>query len=99
MKVVVDIVPQGDIKKLVDDMKNGNDKVATLLLQEKDGKVLLVARVKDTTIKAGDWIKAIAPIVGGGGGGRPDFAQAGGKDPSKIEEAKTAALKYLKNNI
>ncbi|MCD4758029.1 MAG: alanine--tRNA ligase [Arcobacteraceae bacterium] len=99
VKVVVDIVPQGDIKKLVDDMKNGNDKVATLLLQEKDGKVLLVAGVKDTTIKAGDWIKAIAPIVGGGGGGRPDFAQAGGKDPSKIEEAKTAALKYLKNNI
>ncbi len=99
VKVVVDIVPQGDIKKLVDDMKNGNDKVATLLLQEKDGKVLLVAGVKDTTIKAGDWIKAIAPIVGGGGGGRPDFAQAGGKDPSKIEEAKIAALEYLKNNI
>ncbi len=99
VKVVVDIVPQGDIKKLVDDMKNGNDKVATLLLQEKDGKVLLVAGVKDATIKAGDWIKAIAPIVGGGGGGRPDFAQAGGKDPSKIEEAKTAALEYLKNNI
>jgi alanyl-tRNA synthetase len=99
IKVVVDIVPQGDIKKLVDDMKNGNDKVATLLLQEKDGKVLLVAGVKDASIKAGDWIKAIAPIVGGGGGGRPDFAQAGGKDPSKIEEAKTAALEYLKNNI
>ena len=39
IKVVVDIVPQGDLKKLVDDMKNGNDKVATLLLQEKDGKV------------------------------------------------------------
>jgi alanyl-tRNA synthetase len=99
VKVVVDIVPQGDIKKLVDDMKNGNEKVATLLLQEKDGKVLLVAGVKNSSIKAGDWIKTIAPIVGGGGGGRPDFAQAGGKDPSKIKEAKEKALEYLKNNI
>jgi alanyl-tRNA synthetase len=99
IKVVVDIVSNGDLKKLVDDMKNGNEKVATLLLQEKDGKVLLVAGVKNTSIKAGDWIKAIAPIVGGGGGGRPDFAQAGGKDPSKIQEAKDKALEYFKSNI
>jgi alanyl-tRNA synthetase len=98
-KVVVDIVQNGDIKKLVDDMKNGNDSIATLLLQEKGGKVLLVAGSKNTPIKAGDWIKAVAPIVGGGGGGRSDFAQAGGKDASKIEEAKTAALNYLKNNL
>ena len=99
VKVVVDIVAQGDIKKLVDDLKNGNEKVAALLLQEKDGKVLLVAGSKNTAIKAGDWIKKIAPIVGGGGGGRPDFAQAGGKDPSKIETAKTEALAYLKENL
>ena len=99
VKVVVDIVEQGDLKKLVDDMKNGNEKVATLLLQPKGDKVMLVAGVKNASIKAGDWIKAIAPIVGGGGGGRPDFAQAGGKDASKIQEAKVAALEYLKANI
>ncbi|MEA3383448.1 MAG: alanine--tRNA ligase [Campylobacterota bacterium] len=102
VKVVVDIVENGDIKKLVDDMKNGNDSVATLLLQAKGDKVMLVAGVKNTPdgkLKAGDWIKAIAPIVGGGGGGRPDFAQAGGKDASKIDEAKAAALKYVKENI
>jgi alanyl-tRNA synthetase len=44
--------------------------------------------------KAGDIIKAIAPMVGGSGGGRPDFAQAGGKDPSKLDAAlaKVASL-------
>ncbi len=98
-KIVVDIIENGDIKKLVDDYKNGNKKVAILLLQAKDEKVMLVAGSKNTNIKAGDWIKAIAPIVGGGGGGRPDFAQAGGKDVSKIDEAKAAALEYAKENL
>ncbi len=99
VKVVVDIVENGDIKKLVDDMKNGNEKIATLLLQAKGDKVMLVAGVKDASLKAGDWIKTIAPIVGGGGGGRPDFAQAGGKDASKINEAKDAALAYVKEKL
>jgi alanyl-tRNA synthetase len=99
VKVVVDIVDQGDIKKLVDDLKNGNEKVAVLLLQKKGEKVLLAAGSKNTSIKAGDWIKAVAPVVGGGGGGRPDFAQAGGKDASKINEAKEAAYNYLKDNL
>ncbi len=98
-KVVVDIVENGDIKKLVDDMKNGNDKIAILLLQKKGDKVLLVAGVKNAKVKAGDWIKAVAPVVGGGGGGRPDFAQAGGKDASKIDEAKIKAMEFLKENI
>jgi len=100
VKVVVDIVEQGDIKKLVDDMKNGNETIATLLIQPKGDKVMLVAGVKNTPdVKAGDWIKAIAPIVGGGGGGRPDFAQAGGKDVSKIGEAKEAALAFVKEKL
>ncbi len=99
VKVVVDIVDQGDIKKLVDDMKNGHEKIAILLLQVKGDKVMLVAGVKNASIKAGDWIKAVAPIVGGGGGGRPDFAQAGGKDASKVKEAKIRAMEFLKENI
>ncbi|NVJ52362.1 MAG: alanine--tRNA ligase [Campylobacteraceae bacterium] len=98
-KVVVDIVENGDIKKLVDDYKNGNEKVAILLIQPKGEKVMLVAGSKNTNIKAGDWIKAVAPIVGGGGGGRPDFAQAGGKDVSKVNEAKEAALNFAKENL
>ena len=98
-KVIVDIVKNGDIKKIVDDTKNGNEKVAILLIQAKDDKVMLVAGSKNTNIKAGNWIKEIAPIVGGGGGGRPDFAQAGGKDVSKVDEAKAKALAYAKENL
>lgn len=98
-KVVVAIVENGDLKKIVDDLKNANEKLAVLLLQAKDDKVLIVAGSKNTNIKAGEWIKNIAPIVGGGGGGRPDFAQAGGKDVTKVEEAKVAALSYAKENL
>ncbi|HRL09185.1 MAG TPA: DHHA1 domain-containing protein, partial [Aliarcobacter sp.] len=93
------VIENGDLKKIVDDMKNANEKLAILLLQAKDDKVLIVAGSKNTNIKAGDWIKNIAPIVGGGGGGRPDFATAGGKDITKIEEAKIAALTYAKENL
>jgi alanyl-tRNA synthetase len=54
-----------------------------------DKVALVVAVTPDLTskVKAGDIIKEIAPIVGGSGGGRPDFAQAGGKDTSKLDEA------------
>ena len=98
-KVVVAVVENGDLKKIVDDMKNANEKLAILLLQAKDDKVLIVAGSKNTNVKAGEWIKNIAPIVGGGGGGRPDFAQAGGKDVTKVEDAKIAALTYAKENL
>ena len=98
-KVVVSIVENGDLKKIVDDIKNANEKLAIFLLQAKDDKVMIVAGSKNTNIKAGDWIKNIAPIVNGGGGGRPDFATAGGKDITKIEDAKIAALNYAKENL
>lgn len=99
VKLIVDIIENGDLKKIIDDTKNGNEKVAILLLQAKDDKVSIVAGSKNTDIKAGDWIKNIAPIVGGGGGGRPDFATAGGKDISKIEDAKKVALEFAKANL
>ncbi|MBS9782356.1 MAG: alanine--tRNA ligase [Arcobacter sp.] len=99
VKVVVDVLENGDVKKIVDDMKNANEKLAILLLQAKGDKVMIVAGSKNTSIKAGDWIKAVAPVVGGGGGGRPDFAQAGGKDVSKIDDAKKVALDFVKSNL
>ncbi len=94
--LVVDVMDAGDIKSRIDDLKNEKDAVAVLLLQVKDDKVLIAAGVKNAPIKAGAWIKEIAPIVGGGGGGRDDFAQAGGKDASRVEDAKVVALAYAK---
>jgi alanyl-tRNA synthetase len=70
-----------------------------MLFQVKGDKVLIACGVKNANAKAGDWIKKIAPILGGGGGGRPDFAQAGGKDASKLPEAKEAALSFIKEAL
>ena len=99
VELIVDILGAGDIKARIDDLKNEKESVAVLLLQAKDDKVMIAAGVKNAPLKAGAWIKEIAPIVGGGGGGRDDFAQAGGKDASKIEEAKQAALAYAKAHL
>ena len=97
--VVVQEYPSGDIKDKIDELKNQNEKLCTMLFQVKGDKVLIAAGVKGADAKAGDWIKKIAPILGGGGGGRPDFAQAGGKDASKLPEAKTEALNYIKEAL
>jgi alanyl-tRNA synthetase len=70
--------------------------LAVLLLAAAEGKVQLVAGLSRDLIErglhAGNWLKQVAPIVGGGGGGRPDLAQAGGKNPEKIAEAVEHAL-------
>jgi len=95
VNVIVEEVESGDIKAMIDEIKNKYENVAVMLFMKKGDKVMLAAGSKNTPIKAGDWIKFIAPIVGGGGGGRPDFAQAGGKDPSKITTALEEAKVYL----
>jgi alanyl-tRNA synthetase len=99
VEVIVDELKAGDIKKSIDDIKNQKNSVAIMLFQVKGDKVLIASGVKNASIKAGAWIKEIAPIVGGGGGGRDDFAQAGGKKPQMIEEAKKASMQYAKNII
>ena len=97
VELIVDELKAGDIKKSIDDLKNQKSSVAVLLFQKKGDKVLIASGVKNAPIKAGAWIKEVAPIVGGGGGGRDDFAQAGGRNPQKIQEAKEIAIKYAKN--
>ncbi|EDZ63154.1 alanyl-tRNA synthetase [Sulfurimonas gotlandica GD1] len=93
--VVVEELASGDIKEKIDELKNQNEKLCAMLFQVKGDKVLIAAGIKNADAKAGDWIKEIAPILGGGGGGRPDFAQAGGKDKTKLPEAKVEALKFI----
>jgi len=95
VNIIVEEVENGDIKTMIDELKNKYENIAVMLFMKKGDKVMLAAGSKNTPIKAGDWIKSIAPIVGGGGGGRPDFAQAGGKDPSKITTALEEAKVYL----
>ena len=84
---IIDRVDNGDLKELVDNEKNRYEKVFVFLIGEDNSKVKMACGAKNVDIKAGDFIKEIAPIVQGGGGGRADFAQAGGKDTSKIDEA------------
>ncbi len=95
ISVVVDELGAGDIKEKIDELKNQHEKLCAILFQVKDDKVMMAAGVKGCDAKAGDWIKHIAPLLGGGGGGRADFAQAGGKDISKLQEAKAEALKFI----
>ncbi|MEA3373185.1 MAG: alanine--tRNA ligase [Campylobacterota bacterium] len=97
--VIVEEIKSGDVKTRIDELKNAHDAVAAMLFQVKGDKVIIAAGIKEASVKAGDWIKAIAPILGGGGGGRPDFAQAGGKDASKLPEAKAAALEFVKEGL
>ncbi len=81
------------MRQLIDVLRRsaGGERLAVLLAGTRDGKVLLAAGLTPDLVgrglHAGNWLKEVAPIVGGGGGGKADFAQAGGKDPSKIDEA------------
>jgi alanyl-tRNA synthetase len=77
------------LRGLADSLKGRIASGVVVLASANDGKVqMVVAVTPDLTarIKAGEIVKEIAPIVGGGGGGRPDFAEAGGKEPGKIPE-------------
>jgi alanyl-tRNA synthetase len=79
-----------DLRTMVDDLRDKLRSGVVLLASESGGKVSLALGVtpdlKDR-LKAGDLVREVAAVVGGKGGGRPDFAQAGGNDPGKIDEA------------
>jgi alanyl-tRNA synthetase len=82
------------LRSLVDQHRSRIKTGVVILASPSDGKVMIVVGVTpDLTkrIPAGQVVKRIAPLVGGGGGGRADFAEAGGKDPSKIQEMLAAS--------
>ena len=89
----------GDIKAKIDELKNSNEKVIAVLANVKDGKVSLAVGVKGCELKAGEIVAKIAPIVKGGGGGRADFATAGGKDPSRLNEALKSAKELISASL
>jgi alanyl-tRNA synthetase len=91
----VDDVDSESLRTLADTLKSRlKSGVVVLAAPMPEGKVSLIVTVTSDLAKkvpAGQLVKTLAPIVGGGGGGRPDFAQAGGKDASKITELLAAA--------
>ena len=98
-RVCVARVDEGDIKMMIDDFKNAYEKAVILLVQVKEGKIMLAAGAKNAPIKAGELVKAVAAVLGGSGGGRDDFATAGGKDISQIQNACELALKLIKDKL
>jgi alanyl-tRNA synthetase len=94
-------VDKASLRSLADDLKSRlTSGVVFLAAATADGKVTLVATVTPDltrTTPAGQLVKTLAPIVGGGGGGRPDFAEAGGKDPSKIADLLAEARRLVQH--
>jgi alanyl-tRNA synthetase len=87
------------LRGISDSLRDRLGSGVVVLASDNDGKVSLVVSVtKDLTgrVQAGRLVRELAPIVGGGGGGRPDFAEAGGKDPSKIDELLAKAPDVLR---
>ncbi|MGP4071429.1 alanine--tRNA ligase [Piscibacillus sp. B03] len=97
----VNVNDMNALRNMVDDLKNQLSSVVVLLAMEKDGKVQLASGVTkdliDQGLHAGNLIKEAATKCGGGGGGRPDMAQAGGKQPEKINDALNVAKEYVQS--
>ena len=90
------------LRGLADSLKAKIQSGVVVIASATDGKVQIVVSVTPDLIgrvKAGQIVKEIAPIVGGGGGGRPDFAEAGGKHPEKIDEMLNAAEDAVRRQL
>ena len=96
-------VDMNGLRDLGDSLKAKIGEGVVVLLSDSDGKVNMVAMATDGAVAkgahAGNLIKGIAALVGGGGGGRPNMAQAGGKNPAGIPAAIEEAAKVLENQL
>lgn len=96
-------VDMNGLRELGDQLKEKLGEGVILLASETEGKVNLMAMATDEAMKkgahAGNLIKGIASLVGGGGGGRPNMAQAGGKNPGGIAEALEEAVRILEKQL
>ncbi|MBO0440195.1 alanine--tRNA ligase [Candidatus Enterococcus ikei] len=95
----VNVKDMNQLRQLADQWKQKELSDVLVLATAQEDKVSLLAAMTKTAnekgLKAGDLIKTIAPKVGGGGGGRPDMAQAGGKNPTGISDALTEVANWL----
>lgn len=94
-------VDMNGLRDLGDQLKTKIESGVVVIASETDGKVNLIAMVTDDAIKkgahAGNLIKEISGLVGGGGGGRPNMAQAGGKNPAGIDECLVKAVSVIES--
>ena len=99
----VENVEMGALRDLGDQLKDKLGDGVVALMSAIDGKANIVIMASDSAVKAGahagNLIKAVAPIVGGGGGGRPNMAQAGGKNPAGIDDALVAVKTELEKML
>ena len=97
----VDQLDREGLRALADRTKSAlADGVVFLAGEAADGRVAMVAAVTPEAARkapAGALVKHLAPLVGGGGGGRPDFAEAGGKDATKIPELLATARAHIES--
>ena len=93
---VIERIDNANLREIATDLRGKIDNLAALIVGENKGKVQIVALSTVPDIKAGELIKKFAPIIGGKGGGKADFAQGGGKDAGKIDEViKKAREEFL----
>ncbi|WQZ57244.1 alanine--tRNA ligase [Helicobacter pylori] len=99
VSLVVGVVEQGDIKEMIDRLKSKHEKLLAMVFKKENECITLACGVKNAPIKANAWANEVAQILGGKGGGRDDFASAGGKDIENLQAAlnlaKNTALKAL----
>ncbi len=99
----VDGVDMNGLRDLGDQLKEKLGDGVVVILSNQDGKVNMIAMATDGALAkgahAGNLIKGIAQLVGGGGGGRPNMAQAGGKNPAGIPDAIAEAAKVLESQL
>ncbi|WQW04791.1 alanine--tRNA ligase [Helicobacter pylori] len=99
VSLVVGVVEQGDIKEMIDRLKSKHEKLLAMVFKKENERITLACGVKNAPIKANAWANEVAQILGGKGGGRGDFASAGGKDIENLQAAlnlaKNTALKVL----
>ncbi|WP_304229893.1 alanine--tRNA ligase [Lactobacillus kitasatonis] len=102
ISAIADVNNMNDLRELADNWKSGNKSDVLVLAANNDGKANMIIsldqKALDKGLKAGDLIKIAAPIFGGGGGGRPNMAQAGGKKPEGLNDAIKAVIDEISKN-